>query len=578
MFLVAITKKGLQSRFESFNVRQLQLKSFVATIVTDNFLSKSTIAKEGFSVIESPLISAPDCQDIILGRAIFEEKNNTLELFKPAISGRPMYYHINRAGEFFCSTQIALLREAGVVIEENVEALPEFFVYRLVMPPRTLYKDIGQLTAGGRACIKVRDGGCHLEKISMFEPPAADVKHSSLRNISEQTLRLLTEAIGALSPSGEKLSILQSGGLDSSILYQICRNLYGSEETYSAGFPFEDPKNNLEKEYALSAAKALRSRHTYHEFSTKEYLQGLIKGIAAAEEPLHHLQSVLLYLLFGSLPQNRNIVISGEGADSSFGSLMNNRVYRINSTVVRAALGPVKLSGITALMSQRWQDRITGIFETRLSMDKPLHHPGHMLWSLGRYGSREWVCSHFGVSETEIIEGRYSTIKLFEDRSIYDQIALISFLGGASVSKSIWSKLGEARGKIVHYPYGDDNLLRYVHSVPWDLKVRKPKNILREVARMIDLPEFIIERPKQSFGVSSELWAVKGGVLEPIIALCNKVIDKREIQNMQSSEPGKAMTFWNMLNYSLWKRLCIDNEPAARLIDELEENFVVHAG
>jgi len=578
MFLVAITKTRLQSTFKSLNTKQFQLKSFVATIVTDNFLSGSTVSKEGFSVIESPFISSPDCQDILFGKVIFQEKNNTLEIFKPTISGRPIYYHINSAGEFFCSTHISLLREAGVDIRENQEALPEFFVYRLVMPPRTLYKDIGQLMAGGRAIVKVRDEGCYLEKVTMFEPSEGHGKNGSIRNISEQTLSLLTESIRALNPCGSQLSILQSGGLDSSILYQLCRKVYGSEETYSTGFPFEDPKSNFEKGYALSAAEALGSRHTYYDFSTREYLDGLVNGIAAAEEPLHHLQSVLLYLLFGRLPQNKSIVISGEGADSSFGSLISSRVYKINSPLVRASLGPLKLSGIAALMSKRWQDRIDGIFKTRLRLNKSLHDPDNILWSLGRYGSREWVCRHFGVSESDIIGGRYSVIKQFEDRSIYDQIALVSFLGGASVTKSIWNKLGEVQGKIVYYPYGDDNLLHYVHSVPWDLKVRKPKNILREVARMIDLPAFIIDRPKQSFGVSPERWGEKGGVFEPLVDLCGGVLDKRELRKMQSSEPDKAMTFWNMLNYSLWKRLCVDNEPAESLVGELNENLAAHAG
>ncbi len=78
--------------------------------------------------------------------------------------------------------------------------------------------------------------------------------------------------------------------------------------------------------------KALKSKHTYYEFDTKEYLSGLIRAIAAAEEPVHHLQSVMLYLLFGKLPKDRDIVISGEGADSSFGSLKNSRVYRHKSS------------------------------------------------------------------------------------------------------------------------------------------------------------------------------------------------------------------------------------------------------
>lgn len=569
MFLVAVTKTRPEGMFRSLNVRQFKVKSFVATIGTDNFLSKLITSEKGFSVIESLFLSSDNCRDINLGNVVFQTDNNTIEIVKPTVSGRPIYYHINPAGEFFCSTHIALLREAGVVIRENQKALPEFFVYRLIMPPRTLYKDIEQLMAGGRLYVGCDNERWHIKEVVIFDPPEPDGERGSLKKVSEQALHLLTESMRALKPHEEKLSILQSGGLDSSILYQICRNLYGSNETYSTGFPFEEPGKNLEKEYALSAAKFLRSKHTYYEFSTKEYLCGLIKGIAAAEEPLHHLQSVMLYLLFGKLPQSAHIVISGEGADSSFGSSMNSRVHRLNSPPVQLALRALKLSRIASLTTKRWQGRIDGLLRTGLGLHKPFHDPDHILWSLGYYGSKRWVCDYFGVSDFDIIEGRYSAVKSFEKRSIYDQITMVSFLGGASVTKSIWNKLGESQGKIIHYPYGDDTLLHYVHTVPWGLKLGKPKNILREVAERINIPEIIIKRPKQSFGVGADKWGEKGGVFEPLIPLCAKVFDGGEIQRMQSPELEKAMTFWNMLNYSLWKRLCINNERVETLLNEL---------
>jgi asparagine synthetase B (glutamine-hydrolysing) len=573
MFLVSITKTKIKDAFHSLNVKQLPLKPFIITIVTDNFLSRLVTNENGFSVIESPLVPGNNFRDVLLTQVMFKNDNNTLEVFKPTISGRPIYYHINSAGEFFCSTHIRLLREAGVKIQENQKALPEYFVYRLIMPPRTLYKDIEQLLAGSRMSIGLSNDRCQITSISGFDPPEPDKKHSSLKECSEQTLHLLTESIRALDPCKDKMSILFSGGLDSSILYQLCRRIYGIDETCSTGFPFEDPRNNLEKEYAFSASEALKSKHTYYEFSTKEYLSGFIEGIAAAEEPMHHLQSVLLYLLFGKLPQNKKIVISGEGADSSFGSSTNSRVYRLNTLPIQLILNFLKLSQIASLTSKHWQDRINGLFKTKLSLNKSLEDPDHILWSLGYYGSKNWVCDYFRVSDFDIIEGRYSTIKLFGDRSIYDQITLVSFLGGASVTKSIWNKLGESQGKIVHYPYGDDNLLHYIHTVPWSLKLKNPKNILREVAKKIGVPWIIINRPKQSFGISSDKWGVKGGVFEPLIPLCSKVFDIREIQKMQSSELEKAMTFWNMLNYSVWKRLCINNEPVDVLLYELNENI-----
>ena len=44
--------------------------------------------------------------------------------------------------------------------------------------------------------------------------------------------------------------------------------------------------------------KPLGAEHSYIEFTVEDYLRGFIEAIHVAEEPLHHLQSVLLYLLF----------------------------------------------------------------------------------------------------------------------------------------------------------------------------------------------------------------------------------------------------------------------------------------
>ena len=51
------------------------------------------------------------------------------------------------------------------------------------------------------------------------------------------------------------------------------------------------------------------------------------------------------------------------------------------------------------------------------------------------------------------------------------------------VYQSVWSKLGESQGKILYWPYYNQKLLNYAYSIPWELKLKKPKNILREVAR-----------------------------------------------------------------------------------------------
>ncbi len=101
----------------------------------------------------------------------------------------------------------------------------------------------------------------------------------------------------------------------------------------------------------------------------------------------------------------------------------------------------------------------------------------------------------------------------------------------------------------------------------------EPKSILRGVARQLELADFIIFRPKSGFGVNVKKWVEKDGVFEPLIPLISKVFNEKQIRKMQSTDPKKAMTFWNMLNYAIWKRLFINNEPLEILLEELNETI-----
>src|SRR5687768_16957306 len=123
--------------------------------------------------------------------------------------------------------------------------------------------------------------------------------------------------------------------------------------------------------------------------------------------------------------------------------------------------------------------------------------------------------------------------------------------------------MGEAAGKWVYYPFNWPALLDTAFETPWDVKLAEPKGVLRAVARRVGVPEFIITRPKANFNAVPKTWAFPGGVLEPLVPLAAKVFDKKQIQMVQSEEPGKAYTFWTMLNHAIWRRLFIDGESVS---------------
>jgi hypothetical protein len=153
---------------------------------------------------------------------------------------------------------------------------------------------------------------------------------------------------------------------------------------------------------------------------------------------------------------------------------------------------------------------------------------------------------------------------------------MLDLITDVSLTQSVWSKLSESSGKIMYYTYYNSELLRNALSIKWETKIKESKYVLRCVAKNLQIDDFIINRPKSGFGIDPRKWANEGGIFDALIPLASKCFDINIIKQFQSVEPKNAMTFWNILNYSIWKRLCIYNEPLDDLIEELSRSISDH--
>jgi len=566
MFFLSITKNEISQNYQSYKIDEFKINSLFITVVTDNNTSKFIDEENGFSIIELPIIDSVENNKILFSNITYNKIDNELMISKSTISGRSLYYHINNKGEFFCSTHISLLRKAEVIIKENKQVLPEFFIYRYVMPPYSLYENINHLFTGGALRVCINNDKCLIKSIDHYMPPKQNEKLTKIRVCSKELYKNLVESVEKLHNSKNEIATISSGGKDSSITSSICQNIFSINKSYSAGYPFEDSNENIEKDYALSAADSFGMNHYYYEPTVDEYRKGFLEAISISEEPLHHLQTVLLHLLFkNGIPDNKKIVIHGQGAGFSFGNVTNYLYYKNKKMVKLFTKKPVK--EIMSKIEGKGKMFVDNLDESTKNI--PFSNPNNPLWLWHDFGDKKWVCKYFKTSEKEIIQTRYEFIKKFENFSIYDKWSLYSLLGDEDITLPIWTKLGEGNKKRLYAPFYDINVLDYVYSIPWKLKLKKQNILRKEIAHQAKIPDFIVTRPKSSFGVRPERWSKKGGVFEPLVPLASKVIDERYIRSMQTHESKKAMTFWNILNYSIWKRLCIDNEPLNVLLDEL---------
>ncbi len=487
---------------------------------------------------------------------------------KPLLLGLPIYYS-STARSFVASTHVRLLRAFGLQIQEDRGALPEFFLYRYVTPPRTLFLGVSALPIGGQVSAFLEGG-----QIAVTPPTWTDAfrKSTTLYHLEESAARIkedLEHSIQSLQPRRDQVTCLMSGGVDSSILFKMCQDHLSLRASHSTGYPFEADEYNDERKYAETAAAAFGSEHTYHAFTTQDFLQGVVESIDHAEVPVVAMQSALLDLVFNrALPDDQRVVISGQGADSVFGlSIMYH--YQETRRVVKPALAPVfkLLANTLGRLPQGdhqfpWA-RMHAFSKRRWDLD--FGNIDHGLWLMGEFADKDWVKSTFAVDDEALLEGRRAAIGQFSLNNVLDAFTVLDFVSDVAYMQDVWGKLGEARGRWISFPFNSPELIRVANHTPWEEKMSQHKRLIRRAGQMAGVPDSVLFRPKRTFGISAKRWAAPGGVLESLFRVAAPVVEMDVLRRFLGADERRAMTGWTLVNYAIWKRIVIDGEPAEKL-------------
>jgi asparagine synthetase B (glutamine-hydrolysing) len=572
VFLIAVTREELRAPALQLTITEVRLAGGVLTVAVDGWFARLEHRPDGFCLHESPPPPFNPTTGPMFVRAEWNAQAGQIRVVKSTMSGRPVFFHQAPDGDFACSTHLALLRCAGVRLVEDPEVVPEFFVYRYVMPPRTLYRGIRRLGAGSRLTVDLAGERKRVVCDEYSPPRSEDTWSLAPEDVAQHTIALLQNTLEPLIACIDRVAVSLSGGLDSSILMRLAQRRLGVGQSHSTSYPFEDPTQNIEKHYALSAAKAFETRHEYFEPRGDEYLRGVLEAIAAAEEPLPHLQSVLMHLMLArGVPPSSHLVVSGEGADCIYGLGLHQRLIRCDRPLGRFLGRPGMLPLFRGLAHLTRRGRGLASDLMALRGHRSLDDANHPLWSLEQWGSRTWTCDRFGVKPDALISGRRQGIERFLGRSVHDLVAMMTFFGTVAVTQELWSKLAESQARWMYYPFALQELIDFTSRIPWNIRLREPKSVLRAVARKLHVPQFIIERPKSAFGLRHGRWAGVGGAFEPLVSLTAGVFDLRDVRAVQPGGIDEAMIFWNMINYAVWKRLCIDREPLSGLVNQLQD-------
>ncbi len=493
--------------------------------------------------------------------ALWDRKRHRLLAARDRFGKKPLSYYWDGQRLFFGS-EIKSLLQAGIPREVNRVALDEYLVYGYVPAPNTLFKNVMKLPP---ASILIYEHG-QIRTKRYWTLPFENTCHDDEATAIERTRALLEDAVRVRLMSEVPLGAFLSGGVDSSVVVGLMSQAMSQPvKTFSIGFEEEE---FTELPYARQVAKHFGTEH--HEFLVKSDLISVLPELVwEYDEPFADSSMLPTYYVSKLAREHVTVVLTGDGGDEIFGGYDHyEREYNISriSPLMRYLLAygsmliPNGMRGKKRFgnMHRDLATRCIRLISRFPNDTRPTMYTQDYFASLR---ANDPYARHINlykeVSHLDILTQMQSV-----DVQIYLPDDILVKVDRASMLNSL-----EAR-----CPLLDHQLAEYVTSLDPSLRIHNGtlKYLLKQVAKDL-LPENILSRPKQGFGVPIKHW-FRGDLTE----YAREVLDSPRAQQRGIFNPAfirnilkehatttlvnHSSAIWTLLCLELWFRVYID-EP-----------------
>ncbi|MBP7388798.1 MAG: asparagine synthase (glutamine-hydrolyzing) [Chitinophagales bacterium] len=239
--------------------------------------------------------------------AIWDETKRELFLARDRFGIKPLYYYYEDGNFVFASEIKGIKANSDVKTTLDYTSFADYFVYRYVPSPKSIWKEIKKLPPAHSLVIK-SDGSITTNEYWKI-PFAENVIND--RDAVEQFDALLLNSVKTHARSDVPVGSFLSGGYDSSaIVYYMSRFGY-TPATFSIGFEGWDVSEHI---YADMVARQYNTEH-YSLILEAQSLDILEHLVWVYDEPNGDISIIPTYLVSKAASEKRKAVMSGEGSD-----------------------------------------------------------------------------------------------------------------------------------------------------------------------------------------------------------------------------------------------------------------------
>ncbi|GAB4573541.1 MAG: amidotransferase 1, exosortase A system-associated [Anaerolineae bacterium] len=461
--------------------------------------------------------------------ALWDGKARRLLLAVDHIGIKPLYLTRKDGRLHFASEVKALLCDPAIHAELDLIALDTYLSFGYMLGERTLFGGIDRLMPGHYLMLDVRNG---TEEFAPFwqwqavdrDPLAPPEQPESPAQAVALTRELLRDSVRIHLRSDVPLGLFLSGGIDSAAMLALMSEFVpGSVETYTVGYDIPTGDNELLQ--ARRIATHFGATHHEHVIDADAWWQHLLAYVYHTDEPVDNPSAVSLQALAEVTARDVKVVLNGTGGDELFCGYQSHAAWPQMMRTARR---------LDRIVPARWRARLIGRPMGALERWYPALKRYRGVGALPYYLPR-WQIPFLPVEEALRRSASYEGYALSDGlrRQLYtpalvqawqkarhkeqafrrifeaaqarsvDPVdiaqALVALMWLAPDALLVADKVTMAHSLELRVPFFDRPLLDFAIRLPFSLKTRGNKWLLREAMRPY-LPSWALQRPKQWFG------------------------------------------------------------------------------
>ena len=470
---------------------------------------------------------------------------------------KPLYIAQQNDITFFASEKKSILhvmQDKGV----NPTALQHYFTYQYGPEPETLTNDINKIEPGHYF---IKEIGKELEVYRYWKPyfNASDkTKEEHIRAIRD----VLYDSVKVHMRSDVPVGAFLSGGIDSSIIASIAKEINPNLLTFSVGF---EHRGFSEIDVAKETAEKLGVKNYSVLVTPQEFMNEFPKIMWHMDDPLADPAAVPLYFVAKEARKHVTVVLSGEGADELFGGY---NIYREPNSLKMFSYIPSPGKSVLKALSGALKEGFKGKSFLERGCT-PIEERYYGNAKIFREEEKAELMKYYNesVNYMDITKPLYNEIKDYDDVSKMQYIDMFTWLRGDILLKA--DKMTMANSLELRVPFLDKEVFDVASKIPTEFKIANgtTKAILREAARGI-VPDHVLDRKKLGFPVPIRHW-LKDEMHDWAINIINEsktehLIDKQYVLNLleaHCADKGDySRKIWTVLAFMVWHQIYVEHK------------------